>query len=592
MSYQVLARKYRSKNFDELIGQDHVSRTLINSIKNNRLPHALLFTGLRGTGKTSTARILAKILRCENLVEFKPCNTCSSCLEIASGSSVDVLEIDGASNNGVDSVRDLRETVMFSPSKGKYKILIIDEVHMLSTSAFNALLKTLEEPPAHVIFMMATTEVQKIPSTILSRCQRFDLRRISLTELSRHLKHICELEGINATEKALWLLARQGDGSVRDSLSLLDQVINFSTSFSGGELTEDSVNQILGLTERSLLYDVFEQLLVRNEAGIIDSIQKIALSGTSPSQFLDDYLRLIRHGLLLKCTPEEKIQDLTTIELPKEEITQLFHLISQSNETELHMLFDMAIKLLQDVSRGFDPLIILEVGLLRMVQAPKMQSLQQFFSGAQSAPAPRAMNSAKSSGPTLAAPSAKQTAVAPSRPSIVTQPNQPQVSAQPSQKVLSQTNQKVMAQPIKPSVPKPITAENWLSFVTQMKTFDSYLAAQVENIILAGVTDKKIQFQLSPSFAFLGAQLVHPETKKKLLTAIENFFGESYTFEIGQEKPSTTTTPSVASGESASSLSQKKEALAEEELKESWMKDPKIKKAQELFKGDLKIIKS
>ena len=155
MSYQVLARKYRSQNFDELVGQDHVSRTLINAIKNDRLPHALLFTGLRGTGKTSTARILAKTLRCESLVDFKPCNKCISCTEINTGSSVDVLEIDGASNNGVDSVRDLRETVMFSPSRGKYKILIIDEVHMLSTSAFNALLKTLEEPPAHVVFMLA-----------------------------------------------------------------------------------------------------------------------------------------------------------------------------------------------------------------------------------------------------------------------------------------------------------------------------------------------------------------------------------------------------------------------------------------------------
>lgn len=561
MSYQVLARKYRSQNFDELVGQDHVSRTLINAIKNDRLPHALLFTGLRGTGKTSTARILAKTLRCENLVDFKPCNKCNSCVEINTGSSVDVLEIDGASNNGVDSVRDLRETVMFSPSRGNYKILIIDEVHMLSTSAFNALLKTLEEPPAHVVFMMATTEVQKIPMTILSRCQRFDLRRLSLTDLTRHLKHICELESIKATEKALWLIARQGDGSARDSLSLLDQVINFST----GEITEQSVNQILGLTERSLLFSVFENLLNRHEEALVESLKKIALSGTSPSQLMEDYLRLIRHSLLIKSVKSENISDLTTIELPTEEIQQLQTLTKGASESDLHMLFDMGLKSLQDVSRGFDPLLVLEIGLLRMVQAPKMASLQALFSGS---------------------PLAQSATV-----------NKPAMTASTSRPV----EKKSPEPPVKPAAPKTFPAfspESWLGFVTYLKTVDSYLAAQTENLIVAeSITDKKIVFQLPASFAFLGTQLVQPETKKKLQAFIDSYFGGGYTFEVQAEKTPTGKGPAVKAapipvktGDSAVSLAQKKEASDEAQMKENWMKDPRVQKAQEVFKSELKII--
>jgi DNA polymerase III subunit gamma/tau len=567
VSYQVLARKYRSMNFDELVGQDHVSRTLINAIKNDRFPHALLFTGLRGTGKTSTARILAKTLRCENRIDFKPCNKCNSCEEINSGSSVDVLEIDGASNNGVDSIRDLRETVMFSPSRGKYKILIIDEVHMLSTSAFNALLKTLEEPPAHVIFMMATTEVQKIPVTILSRCQRFDLRRISLTELTRHLKNICELESIKATEKALWLIARQGDGSARDSLSLLDQVINFST----GEITEQSVNSILGLTERSLLYSIFADLLQRNEDSLVASLKKVALSGTSPSQLLEDYLRLIRHSLLLKSVKLEHVSELTTIELPDEEIQQLIDLVKDASESDLHMLFDMGLKSLQDVSRGFDPLLVLEIGLLRMCQAPKMISLQQFFSSIpQTLPVNKAplIKPVEKKSPESIRPTAGLKVPASTQPSIV----------------------------VKPHVIPPFNPESWLDFVVHLKSVDSYLAAQTENLVISPASNlsaKKVIFHLPASFAFLGAQLGNAETKKKLQAFIDSYFGQGYTFEVLNEKAQTGLKESATTkpiGDSAVSLAQKKEATSEAQMKEAWQKDPRVQKAQEIFKGELKII--
>src|SRR3989338_6752580 len=260
MTYQVLARKYRPQTFSEVIGQEHITSTLQNSLTSKRIHHAYLFTGARGIGKTTVARLLAKALNCEVSSAIEPCNQCRSCQDITSGSSLDVQEIDGASNTGVDDVREIRDRVQYLPSSGKYKIYIIDEVHMLSTNAFNALLKTLEEPPAHVVFVFATTEVHKIPQTILSRCQRFDFRRIALKQIADHLNKICGEENYTADAAALWLIARQGDGSMRDSLSLLDHVI----SFTNGKLTEAEVSQVLGLTERSLVYEIFQNILNRN----------------------------------------------------------------------------------------------------------------------------------------------------------------------------------------------------------------------------------------------------------------------------------------------------------------------------------------
>ena len=265
LSYQVIARKWRPQSFSEMVGQTHITQTLGNALHNNRLPHALLFTGPRGTGKTSSARILAKSLRCATAKDFIPCNQCTTCLEIAAGSSPDVRELDAASNNGVDDIRDLLSGVMHMPTSGRYKIYIVDEVHMLSTSAFNALLKTLEEPPSHVIFILATTEVHKIPQTILSRCQRFDFRRIPTRQIAEHLKLICDSEKVSYEEEALWLIARQGDGSMRDSQSLLDQVI----SFTNGKLTKALCTDILGLSDRGLLLDTLKALVARDTQGAL-----------------------------------------------------------------------------------------------------------------------------------------------------------------------------------------------------------------------------------------------------------------------------------------------------------------------------------
>jgi len=251
MSYLVLARKWRPQLFEEVIGQRHVTQTLQNAISQQRVAHAFLFTGARGVGKTSSARILAKALNCEKGLRTNPCNECASCQEITHGTSMDVIEIDGASNRGIDEIRELRENVRYTPAKSRYKVYIIDEVHMLTKEAFNALLKTLEEPPPHIVFIFATTEPHKIPATILSRCQRYDFKRIPFREVVESLKWIVEKEGIQISQRGLLSIAQGSEGSLRDAQSLLDQVI----AYSGREIRDEDVVEVLGLIDRRVLSD-------------------------------------------------------------------------------------------------------------------------------------------------------------------------------------------------------------------------------------------------------------------------------------------------------------------------------------------------
>ena len=543
MSYQVFARKYRPQTFDQMVGQSHISQTLINALKSGRVPHAILFTGLRGTGKTTSARILAKTLRCENPVNFAPCNTCNSCTEANKGSAVDIIEIDGASNNGVDAIRALRDNVMFMPTSGKYKIFIIDEVHMLSTSAFNALLKTLEEPPAHVIFMMATTEVHKIPQTILSRCQRFDLRRIPFKQLTGLLKKICDLENIEADEKALWLIARQGDGSARDSLSLLDQVVNFTT----GKLSEQNVAGVLGLTDRGLIYDVFAHLLERNPKAIIADLEKAHTMGTSPSLFFEELIQLLRHTIVLKTAPENE----SLIDLPIEEAQALKEFAKSQSDSDLHMLFDMALKSLADLVRATDPFMVFEVCLLRMAQAPRIADIQNLLSGVQ------------------------------------TIPNQPhsQVVGAPKFQGLPKTEStsQPVAKPEPVKVAKPaVNPEGWMKFVTYLKQENAFLAAKLDNIVFAGLNEKHLTLQAAAQFSFLAEQMAQAETHQKLQGFIDSFFGEGYTFTVVKAK--------VASGDSAKSMNQKIEKETEDKITTEIMQDPRVQAAQRVFKAQAKII--
>ncbi|MCK4578239.1 MAG: DNA polymerase III subunit gamma/tau, partial [Candidatus Marinimicrobia bacterium] len=294
MSYQVLSLKYRPQVFDELVGQEHVSRTLQNAIANDRVAHAYIFTGARGVGKTTTARLLAKTLNCAHPDGSNPCNKCTACEEITRGNSFDVLEIDGASNRGIDEIRDLREAVKYPPISGHFRIYIIDEVHMLTTPAFNALLKTLEEPPDHVKFIMATTDPQKVPQTILSRTQRFDFKRIPTQDLATYLGKILDGEKLQYDSGALLLLARKADGSVRDGLSLLDQVI----AYQGDKITDAAVMTVLGLIDDSFFDDLLRAIAGKDRKGVLVKVDEMFDGGYDIQEVCHGLVQYLRDAIL------------------------------------------------------------------------------------------------------------------------------------------------------------------------------------------------------------------------------------------------------------------------------------------------------
>ena len=310
MSYTALYRKFRPNTFEDVKGQDHIVTTLKNQIQADRIGHAFLFCGTRGTGKTTVAKILARAVNCEHPVNGSPCNECAACKGILSGTSMNVIEIDAASNNGVDNIREIREEVAYRPTQGKYKVYIIDEVHMLSAGAFNALLKTLEEPPSYVIFILATTEAHKIPVTILSRCQRYDFHRISIDTITERLKELMEKEQVDAEERALRYVAKAGDGSMRDSLSLLDQCIAF---YLGEKLTYDRVLDVLGTVDHEVFSRLLRQVLAGNVSGWIHILEELLTGGKELGQFVSDFTWYLRNLLLVKTSEHaEEVLDVST----------------------------------------------------------------------------------------------------------------------------------------------------------------------------------------------------------------------------------------------------------------------------------------
>ena len=359
MSYLVLARKWRPQVFEEVIGQKHVVKTLQNAILNKRIAHAFLFAGQRGVGKTSIARILAKALNCQQGPTPQPCCQCASCKEITEGTTIDVLEIDGASNTGVDDVRELRESVKYVPSRERYKIYIIDEVHMLSNSAFNALLKTLEEPPAHVIFMFATTEPQKIPSTVLSRCQRFDLRRIPLEELVDHLMHVTAEEEITISKNGLRWIAREAEGSMRDAQSMLDRVI----SYAGKNISDEAITDVLGIVARDILLKTSQALVDKDVNGCLATVNELFSSGYDTRQFYQAFLEHLRNMIVVKSSKNpDQLIDLTC-----DECDVLREQVKDIPVEILQRLFDVWLKAEGEIYHSSMPHIVLEMLLLKMV---------------------------------------------------------------------------------------------------------------------------------------------------------------------------------------------------------------------------------
>ena len=389
MSYLVLARKYRPQSFDQIVRQEHVTQTLIHAISSDRVAHAILFSGPRGTGKTTIARILAKSLNCQDGPTPSPCNQCKSCREIAAGIPADVFEIDGASNNSVEQIRELRDNVRYMPSHSRYKIYIIDEVHMLSLAAFNALLKTLEEPPPHVKFMFATTEAHKVPITILSRCQRHDLKRIDQDAICQRLEFICGLENIAIPSNCIRLIAREAGGGMRDALSLLDQVI----SFADGQVSYEDLIQLLGVIDRKQLFDFSDAILKGQAIDTIDQIQLVYESGQDIKRFYTDVLEHFRNLLVIKLGRQVE----TTVLLPPEEITAMRQQVQSVSPAFINQIFDILFQHEATIRFAANPRMAFEMVLFKLSEIQPILTIDSLIASIE-----RLRNDLKSNPPSRA----------------------------------------------------------------------------------------------------------------------------------------------------------------------------------------------
>ncbi len=375
MSYQVTARKWRPQTFDDIVEQQHVTRTLKNAIRLDRVAHAYLFAGTRGVGKTTMARVLAKALNCEHGPTPDPCGTCSSCLEITQGASMDIVEIDGASNRGIDEIRDLRETLRYLPSRGRYKVYIIDEVHMLTKEAFNALLKTLEEPPPHVVFIFATTELDKIPHTIISRCQRFEFKRVSLSGIVAQLEHIVDSEGISISPTSLLRIAKASEGSMRDAQSLFDQVV----AYTGTEVDDREVGHLLGSVGSATLARCLSAILQQDAETALRTVDALQDEGHDAVAIMRALQEGLRHLIVLNTTD----QPAELIPLSEADLDLLRQVAERVSVEDIYGLFQVLVTAEQSLRGASNPFLVLEMAVVRMARIGRVSSLDSILGALQ-----------------------------------------------------------------------------------------------------------------------------------------------------------------------------------------------------------------
>lgn len=495
MAYLAIARKWRPSRFEDLVGQSHVVQTLKNAIQFNRVSHAYLFSGSRGIGKTSVARIFAKALRCPNAIDAVPCNECSECLAIAESRSVDVVEIDGASNNGVEAVRGIRDNVAYGASSGKHKIYIIDEVHMLSLSAFNALLKTLEEPPEHIVFIFATTEVQKIPLTILGRCQRFEFRRLTQIQVIDRLKHILGSEQVTIEEEGLRLIASYSDGSLRDALSLLDQVLSFYSGEKTAELklTEKQVVEALGVTDTNTAWALVNQLIDKNQKSALQLISDVYRSGADLKGFSERVLEQLRL-LYLSVAAWEGKQALTADELDisSGHFNRVQEAAKKTSLLQVERMAQILGKTIQQLAWTSLPQFNLEMSVVRMCQLDNLFQIEKTLMG----------------GSTVIS-------------------NEENPDSEPEE----QTTEIVKAVESTPAVEPATEEKDWKGFVDFVMKKRPLLGALLAHAQFK--LENKTHYVLAfPEGSFYEKQAVEPKNFKDTGDALKAFFGKETTFQV------------------------------------------------------------
>ncbi|MBE9560227.1 MAG: DNA polymerase III subunit gamma/tau [Proteobacteria bacterium] len=505
MSYQVLARKWRPQNFQELVGQEHVQRALVNALNDDRLHHAYLFTGTRGVGKTTIARIFSKSLNCETGITSTPCGKCSTCVEIAEGRYVDLIEVDAASRTGVDDTRDLLENVQYAPTRGRYKVYLIDEVHMFSKSSFNALLKTLEEPPPHVKFLLATTDPQKLPVTILSRCLQFNLKRLPVSLIISHLQHILTEEKVEHNVTALQLIAEAADGSMRDALSLLDQAL----AFGGGSIQEQEVRDMLGSVSRDKVIRLLKAVLQRDAAQAMAVVAELAELSPDFENALAEFLSLLHHMSLAKTLPEALDEFVSARE-------DLLKLCEQVSAEDLHLFYQIALigrrdlPLSPDARNGFE-MIVLRMLAFRPAGVDVGRITQD--------------QSQSTAQATIKSPAPSQSQAAPqSRPQAVKTDNAATVKAPPVQ---AQTENAVAEEHSPPQTSTQAVSNNWRDVVNSLG-----LGGLVKQLAINCTMQQRDGCNIVLHITSGHSNLINPKAKQRLQQALGEYFNVDAKLEI------------------------------------------------------------
>ena len=545
MAYLVLARKWRPQSFADLIGQEHVGRTLANAIRSGRIHHAFLFTGARGVGKTSAARILAKALNCEQGLSEHPCGECPSCREITAGQGLDVVEIDGASNTGVDDVRELRENIRYLPSRSRYKIFIIDEVHMLSTSAFNALLKTLEEPPAHAKFIFATTEPHKIPVTILSRCQRFDFRKIPLQKVAGKLREIAEAEGLAVSDRSLALIARHGEGSMRDALSTLDQVI----AFCGEQVVDDDVQALLGMVDRRLLLDAVEAIVHRDPRRALDAARRFDQLGVSLRQVAQELVETFRALVICTVVPEPA----ELLDLVGDELQELQALAAEIALEDQQRIVTLLLKLQSELAGSPYPLLSLEMAMVRLASLAPMDDLGKLLGRLDN------LEKRLAAGAPLA-PLPGRTATAPPPP-----------GEPPAKKP-------------DPPAPAPPRARGWEGLVEQVRKSRPMIGSILEHGRLLRLEPPALEIGY-PDGSFHLSHFQNADNRQAVEAIARLYFDHPVTLRVVALTPDRGDVPRSLVEER-----QAQESDRQRRLRENALNHPALKAVQEIFGGEVKAV--